>query len=288
MKRRELPPRLEAGAVWLVFHLFRLLPLDLASSIGGWIGRAIGYRLAVTRRARRNLARVMPDLPPAEREAIIRGMWDNLGRTAAEYPHLAEFRFGPGERVEVQGLEHVLAVRDDGKPGLFFSGHLGNWELMGFCGVQYGLPLHLVYRATNNPHLGWVYSRGRVGELIPKGPLGARRALELLRSGEHLGMLIDQKMNDGIAVPFFGIDAMTAPALASFALKFGCPVVPAHVERLGGARFRLIIEPPLAFADSDDRHAAIAAATAQVNRILEGWVRAHPDQWLWLHRRWPE
>ncbi len=291
MKRRELPPRLEAAAVWLIFHFFRLLPLDLASAIGGWIGRTVGYRLVLTRRARHNLQRVFPDMPAARREAVLRAMWDNLGRTAAEFPHLPEFRFGPGNRVEVEGWEHVQQLRDDGKPGLFFSGHLGNWELMGLCALRAGLPVHLVYRAPNNSRLEWVYQVGRGNEgvqLIPKGAAGARVALQLLKQGQHVGMLVDQKMNDGIAVPFFGIEAMTAPALATFALKYDCPVVAARVVRLGGARFRVCVEPPIRFDDTGDRHADILAAMTRVNGRLEGWIRQHPEQWLWLHRRWPD
>lgn len=291
MKRRELPPRLEAFAIWLVYHLFRLMPLDSASAVGGWIGRTIGYRLPLTRRARRNLQRVLPHLAAGEREAILRGMWDNLGRTAGEFPHIDEFRFGPGERVEVEGAEHLHAVRDDGKPGLFFSGHLANWELMGLGAVRHGVPVHLIYRAPNNPRLNWVYERGRSNDgvqLIPKGAPGARTALDLLRRGAHLGMLVDQKMNDGIAVPFFGIDAWTAPALASFALKFRCPVVPVHVERVGGARFRIVVEPPLQLEETGDRSTDIRLTMTKVNAILEGWIRHRPEQWLWLHKRWPE
>ena len=97
---------------------------------------------------------------------------DNLGRIAGEYPHLPSFRFGPGERVEVEGIEHIEALRDDGKPGLFFGGHFGNLELPGICVARQGLPLHLIYRAASNPHVNWIYERSRANtgvELIPKG-----------------------------------------------------------------------------------------------------------------------
>ncbi|HIJ62783.1 MAG TPA: lauroyl acyltransferase, partial [Rhodospirillaceae bacterium] len=234
MKRRELPPRLEAALIWLLFHAFRLLPLDAASAVGGWIGRHAGPRLSVSRRARRNLQAAMPALSAGEREQVLRRMWDNLGRTVAEFPHIEDFAFGPGQRVEVEGEEHILALRDDGRPGLLFSGHLANWELMGPTAFHYGLRVHLVYRAANNRYLHWLYRRGRHNEgvtLIPKGSAGARTALGLLAKGEHVGMLVDQKMNDGIAAPFFGRPAMTAPALAAFALKYDCPVLPARILR---------------------------------------------------------
>ena len=120
------------------------------------------------------------------------------------------------------------------------------------------------------------------------GAGGAKKLIEALSRGEHLGMLVDQKLNEGIAVPFFGRDAMTAPALAQLALRFGCPVVPARVERLDGAHFRLTVYPPLTLATSGDRQADIAAAMGQINALIEEWIRARPEQWLWLHRRWPD
>src|SRR6185437_12707464 len=130
--------------------------------------------------------------------------------------------------------------------------------------------------------------RGDQGELIPKGALGSRRAVAALRRGGHLSMLADQKLNDGIAVPFFGRPAMTAPALASLALHYDCAVLPARVERLGGARFRLTIHPPLQMPRSGDRAADAAALMAAVNATLESWIRERPEQWFWLHRRWPD
>jgi KDO2-lipid IV(A) lauroyltransferase len=101
-------------------------------------------------------------------------------------------------------------------------------------------------------------------------------------------MLVDQKMNDGIAVPFFGRDAMTAPALAVLALRYDCAVVPIRMQRLKGARFRMISEPPLALPKTGDNNADRRALMIEVNAIVERWVREHPEQWLWLHRRWPD
>jgi KDO2-lipid IV(A) lauroyltransferase len=108
-----------------------------------------------------------------------------------------------------------------------------------------------------------------------------------LRRGAHLALLADQKLNDGIAVPFFGRPAMTAPALALLALRFDCTVLPARVERLRGAHFRLTLYPPLELPRSGDRDADVAALMERVNRTLEGWIRERPEQWFWLHNRWP-
>jgi KDO2-lipid IV(A) lauroyltransferase len=152
------------------------------------------------------------------------------------------------------------------------------------------MKLSNVYRAANNRHVDRLLRvlRTDSAELIPKGSAGARRVIAALGRGAPLAMLIDQKMNDGIPVPLFGRDAMTAPALAQLALKYDCPVLPARVERVGGAHFRVTVEPPLAVPRSGDRQADTRALMAAVNQQLERWIAARPEQWLWLHRRWPD
>ena len=283
---------LEAAPVALALGLFKLLPVDAASALGGRIARFVGPLLPVARVARRNLERCFPEMDAAQRRRVLRDMWDNLGRVLAEYPHLGDFTsYAPNAHVEVIGVENVDLLRDDGKPGLFFSGHLGNWELNSHSVFMRGIPIVLFYRAPNNPFVDAMLTRARghvATRSIPKGPRGARDGISVLARGGHIGMLVDQKMNDGIAVPFFGRPAMTAPALAQLALRFDCPVVPARIERLRGTRFRLTFYPPLEIPRTGDRSTDVRAIMTEVNRILEGWVRETPSQWLWPHRRWPD
>jgi Kdo2-lipid IVA lauroyltransferase/acyltransferase len=288
MTGKELRQRLEAVGARLIWALFAALPLDAASDLGGWLGRGLGPLLGVNRVARRNLKAAFPEKSESEIEAVIRAMWDNIGRVAGEFPHLPRIA---AERVELVGGEYIDLLRDDGRAGIFISGHLGNWEINGAVAAARGLPLHLVYRAANNPWIEDLYRKGRAGSshaLIQKGPEGARQALIVLKKGGHLGMLVDQKMNDGIPVPFFGRDAMTAPAQAAFATKFGCPLVPARVERLNGAHFRVTVLPPLDFPHTDDGREDNRLLLIRINALLEEWIRERPGQWLWVHKRWPE
>ncbi len=278
----------EALLVLGVHRLFRALPLDHASALGGRIARTIGPRLPGSRTARRNLTRAFPEKTAAEIETILRGMWDNLGRTIAEYPHLEQIGH---ERVEVVGAEHADALRDDGKAGIMVSGHLANWEVQPVVARQRGLELALVYRAPNNPLVGklLIGLRNTASDtLIPKGPDGARMLLRVLSKGGHVAMLIDQKMNDGIPVPFFGRDAMTAPAAAQLGLRFNVPLCLALTERLDGARFRVTVLPPMEYPTSGDRNTDSRIVMERLNALLEDWVRGRPAQWLWLHRRWPD
>jgi KDO2-lipid IV(A) lauroyltransferase len=290
--RRLLIYPAEALAVYALYHLFALLPVDAASAIGGWLGRAIGPWLPASRRALDNLQKALPDLPPARHRAILRGLWDNLGRVMAEHPHLERIWDGETKgRVQVVGAEYLPKPDDTGRrPCLMFSGHLANWELLPVGASRHGLTLTSIYRRPNNPLIQRLITAGRHagrGRLVPKGRDGARAIVAALAEGGTVAMLVDQKMNDGIAVPFFGQPAMTAPALAQLALKFRCPVLPARTERLGGARFRLTVLPPLPLPDTGNREADVRALMTQVNGLLESWIRERPEQWLWLHQRWP-
>jgi KDO2-lipid IV(A) lauroyltransferase len=275
----------------MCFGAFGLLPLDWASAIGGALARTIGPRLGISKRARLNIRRALPELADHEIAKTIAQMWDNLGRVAAEYPHLRQIRvFEPGGRVETQGFEHMDRAVAAGRRMIIFSGHIANWEIGMLAAVQYGAEVAQIYRAANNPLIDRMITRFRSigGELIPKGTVAARRVIAVLRRGAHVTMLADQKMNDGIPVPFFGRPAMTASALAALALRFDCDVLPARVERLGGARFRLTIFPPLPLPRSGDQHADVATMMTRVNQILEELIRDRPEEWFWLHRRWPD
>jgi KDO2-lipid IV(A) lauroyltransferase len=288
----SLSQRVQGLGARFLLGLFRLLPVDAASALGGFLARTIGPRLGASKRAVINLRRAMPELSEAEISRIVRGMWDNLGRVIAEYPHLDRFRvYEQGGRVEHVGTELVDPILAAGRPILFISAHFGNWEVATLAATQRGLKVAQVYRAANNPYVDALVTEFRsiVGsELIPKGMVAARRSMEALKEGRHLALLVDQKMNDGIAVPFFGRDAMTAPAVAQLAMRYNAAIIPARVERLAGARFRLTVFPEIEQPRSGDRQADTRAIMTRVNAVLESWIRARPEQWFWLHRRWPD
>lgn len=278
-----------------LIHFLELLGPVNASNIGGWLARSIGPRLPVSRIAHANLRQALPLLDARERSIIVRDVWDNLGRNAAEIPHLAalkQTKYGPGW--ELAGAEHIEDLRCHATQAIFFSGHLGNWEMVLPIAGQLGLPVCGFYRRASNLGVDDVIQSLRQRALMPKalmfakGSKGARAALLHLAKGGSLGLLVDQKMNDGISVPFFGREAMTAPALAHFALRFKIPIIPVHVVRLGPARFRMVCEAPLNIALAGDKQTDVYNITLAMNETLERWIRASPESWLWLHRRWPK
>lgn len=291
----HLSDRVQAAALRLAVAVLRRLGPVTASNLGGAIARTVGPWLPVSRVALDNLTFAMPELDTASRHRVMRGVWDNLGRTAAELPHLRALQrttAGPGWECDDDST--LLALKAQPGPAVLFTGHLANWEIGFPVAAALGLDISWFYRpATNSIVDGVIQSmrRDAVGaelNMFAKGRAGAVAAMKHLRAGGRLGMLVDQKLNEGIPVPFFGRPAMTTTALAAFALRSRCPVIPIRAVRLGPARFRVICDPPMALPQTGDTEADIRTLTEAVNATLERWIRHQPQDWLWLHRRWPK
>jgi len=280
---------IEALLVRVLFFTLRCVSLDKASAFGGWLARHVGPLHKSDRIARANLAKTMPELSAHEVDTIIDKMWDNLGRTMGEYPHLTSPEMA--KRMQVIGHEHFDAVRRSGKSCLFIAGHFANWELAPKSAGLYNLPLVLIYRHANNAMVDGLIRSTRLSyaqSMFPKGRKGAVELIRAIREGKPIGMLVDQKMNEGLAIPFMGLDAMTAPATAELALKYDLPIYMAQVVRHHGAHFTVTIHPPLQMTPTGDKHKDVVDVMTTINHIFEEWVRQCPEQWFWVHRRWPK
>ena len=222
--------------------------------------------------------------------------WSELGRTAGELPHLGRLPRGAGRRPgwTVEGEEHLATLAHGGGPAIFVTGHIGNWEVLPLASIACGVPVASFYRAAKNEGVDAIVAKFRQRaagpdvKLFRKGAQGARQAMLHLRQGGFLGMLVDQKLNDGVEARLFGRPAMTAPAAAAFALHFRCPVIPILCRRIGPARLHVVVEPPVDVPLTGERAADILAVTQRINDRLETWIRDDPGSWLWMHRRWPK
>lgn len=283
--------RLEAILAYGMFGLFRLLPIDWVSAIGGTLASLFGPLSRAHRTARRNLTRALPGLPEQNYSSILGEVWNNFGRVMAEYAVLS--RLGTDKeknRVEAHGLEHIAALSKSGRPTIMFASHIANWEVAALTVGWNAAPPALVYRAPNNPLIEDLLQRARghaTSALIPKGSGGARTIVSILKNGGFVQMAVDQKMNTGIAIPFFGRNAMTGDAIARLALRYDCAILPARCERLDGCRFKVTYEEPWYPEVTGDQDADIRTTLERINQTIEGWVREKPGQWLWLHNRWP-
>ncbi len=271
----------EALLVSILFMIFRILPLDTASRFGGFLGRNIGMHLAASRKARRNIEL---SLPKAEADTVLRGMWDNLGRVMAEYPHLKRIA---RDRISISGGKHAKTAAKGNKGAVFMAAHFGNWEVIA-AGIytHFYDNVHVTYRAPNNPisDIILAYARTLGGKIKAhsKSRSGGRAMMRAIKDGAFLGVMIDQKYNEGIEADFFGRAAMTNPFFAQIARRYDVPLIPVYCRRTQGAYFELIFEPPMKLGQDDGTTIDLAHAR------LETWIKESPEQWLWLHRRWKE
>lgn len=281
--------RLEAFAYDVVVGLVRLMPLDVASNLGGWVGRTLGPMTGTHRTASDNLRIAFPEMPEPERQRLLNAQWDNTMRTFFELLMMDRLTPASG-RLEIVGQEKLEEIARTGEPVIFISGHFANWELMPAAILAAGITCQITYRPTNNPYVDARIkkSRARYGvELFaPKGD-GTRELVAALGRGECVALMNDQKYNPGPAVPFFGEPAHTAPGATRLALRFGARVVPMSAQRLPGVRFRLVVHDAIPIPDTGDKTGDIDRGVAAISRFIEARVREHPDDWFWVHKRWP-
>ncbi len=269
----------------------RLFPLEWVSAAGGALGRWLGPLTRAHKVAARNIEIAFPDLTPEARAALLRDQWDNTGRTFFEFPFMDRITPASG-RVEVVGRERLVALAREKRPAVLISGHFANWEVMAACIVDSGLDCQITYRAANNPYVDRRIKEGRarygVRLFAPKGSDGSRELLAALAKGEAVAFLNDQKFNGGVAAPFFGRPAHTAFASTRLALRFDAVMQPMVVERLPGARFRVIVPEPIRLQNTGDRERDLRAGVEKINAFVEAQVRRRPAEWFWVHRRWPK
>lgn len=288
--RERISWRIEALGYDLIVMFLRALPVDWASAFGGWLFRTLGPLTPVNRTASDNLRLAFPDLDEDAHVRLLNAQWDNVGRTFAEFPLMDRIRPATG-RVEVVNGERLSEIRDRGEPVVFISGHFANWEVMPATIVESGVTCLMTYRAMNNPLIDKRVKEGRAAygvELFaPKGE-ATRDLMSALSNGQSVALMNDQKFNAGLALPFFGHEAHTAPGPSRLALKYGVVLQTMTVERTRGARYRVVVHEPIRLEQTGDRARDIEVAVRRVNAWVEERVRERPQEWFWVHKRWPK
>ncbi len=279
---------LEALLLYILFFIFKALPTETASNIGGWIGKTTGPKMAASRKAYRNITRALPDKTEEEKADIIKGMWENLGRIIAEYPHLEKLSLN---NTEIIYKDSTKEITQSNAPLIYFGGHIGNWEVN--CAAtltQIKRPAILTFRAPNNPYVAKLLDKTRTlnGRLkaYPKSRESGRHLIKAMRNNDTIGILIDQKYSEGVNSLFFGHEAMTNPVFIQLCQRFSCPLIPIRNERIKGCNFKLTLYPPINVMNKDNTPRDIDDVIKEAHALLEEWIKERPDQWIWLHRRW--
>lgn len=282
----------EALALTVFWRVSALLPLNRASDAGRRLLKALGPRLPKSRNFETNRALAFPDRTETEIRTLVRETWGNVGALLAEYPHLESLSNGEaGHRIETVVKGHIRALHESGKPAIFVSAHLANWEILPLVGKQLGIPLTVVYTPLRNPWLDRMLQRKRhtLDCSFVSRDGGMREIMRILSNGGSIGLLVDQRVDTGELVPFFGLGKATTLVPARLAGRFDCELIPVRVERLLGARFRATLHDPIRpDTEAADEHERALQITRKMNSLFETWIREQPQEWLCSNRIWPK
>ncbi len=304
-KRRDRYPKwyvlLRNGGDWIIARIFlgflaimKWLPADAAIAATGRLAKTFGMMHPRTKLARDNLTAAFPEKSAEEIERILRAMWDNLGRTAAEYVFLdqifdIDLENPQNGRFEVSGLENFVELRDLDGPAICFTAHTGNWEVLPVGAAAHDLKITALFRPPNNRYLAAELLKARttaMGHLVPSKAGAAWALADVMHKGGKVGVLADQYFSKGPKVTFFGRETPANPLLAKLARNFDCPVYPARTVRLPNGRFRIELQDRIDPLRDESGRVDTAALTQNVTDIIEGWIHEYPEQWLWAHKRW--
>lgn len=280
-----------------LLKLLRLTNPDTMGNIAGRFMRTVGPLLPENRIGRANLTAAFPEKSATEIDTILHGVWDNLGRIAAEFAHLDRLSdFDPwhperSKRIEARSsdLDRFFKLIEQRRPAIIFAAHFANWELPAVCAAACKQDTAVLYRRPNNPAIDkWLHDTraAAMGMLIPTGLDAPIKLAEALGRGTHVGMLVDQYYSRGVDVTFFGRRTKANPLLARLARHLDCPIHGLRVIRLPDHRFRVELSEQVQPVRDADGKVYIAGTTQAIMSVVEGWIREYPEQWLWVHRRW--
>ena len=278
---------LEFIFIVILFIIFKILGFKLASNMGGYIGKKIGPLFRSKQTILNNIKNALPNTNKADLELIIQNMWENYGRILAEYVFLKDFRKEKlNDYLEIEGKEHLNKVRDSNEQVVFVSGHFNNFELMAMQIEKSGINLAAIYRPLNNIFLNGIMEKIRTKYIcknqIKKGRSGTRELLKSFNNKNSIALMIDQRVSEGEKSNFFGQDAFTTTIPAQLVKKFGCKIVPIHIERYNDFYFKMKVEEPINY----NKDSTIDEITLSLNKLLEKMILKNPSQWIWSHNRW--
>ena len=271
----------------LLFLLFKILGLRLASYVSSKIVYFVGPFFRSKNLIKSNILKALPNLNKKEIEKISKGMWANYGRILAEYIFIKEMRNSRlKSNIEIKGQEVLEKIKKNNEPVIFISGHFNNFELMAMHIEKSGINLAAIYRPLNNKFLNFIMEKIRKKYVcrnqIKKGISGTRELLNCFKNNISVALMIDQRVSQGIKSNFFKYEALTTTIPAQFARKYNCEIVPVYIERKNNFNFKLTIHKPIDYRVDD----TIENITLKLNALLEEMILKNPDQWIWSHNRW--
>ena len=274
--------------LWIIlFLIFKIIGFKNSSNIGGKIGEIFGPFIRSEKILKKNILNAFPNIDNNSLKKIKKDMWNNYGRTFAEYAFIKEFKNGKLEdNLKIEGAEILQKVIDEKKPVLFLSGHFANFELMAMVIERSGINLAAIYRPLNNFFIEPYMTRLRKNNIckvqIKKGLNGIKEIFRFLKNNYSIAMMIDQRVRQGERIDFFKKKAHTTSLPALLAIKFKCQIVTIKIKRYENYKFKITIEKPVIFSETE----TVGSITLKLNSWLERTILENPSQWIWTHDRW--
>jgi KDO2-lipid IV(A) lauroyltransferase len=281
---RNLTYRFQTGLVIGLLWVLHRLDYPTRLRFGGWFFSRVVVRVTqYQRRILQNLALIFPDLTSTEAKKLSQRISQNIGITFTELFSPKDFvQKNTNYNLTGNGFEALKTAQTKGRPAIVVSGHFGNYDVVRTNLIREGLNVGGLYRRMENPYFHDLYikSISAIGDgLFERGLPGLKGMLKFLRGGGVLAVLIDQRISGGETLNFMGHPAYTSLSIAELALKLEAVVVPAYAVRKPDLSYDIVIEDPIVPSTARQM-------TQDLNDSLSKQVRAHPEQWFWIHRRW--
>lgn len=280
---------------YVLFELFlnamKVIGFKNSANFCSFIARSVGPYLKVSKVAEKNLTKAFKN--KVDTKKMLPQIWDNFGRYIGEFPFINELSDKKMQSMFVmEGMKNVKSYQKEQKPFLLFLAHQANWDFVIRHITDIYPKFAIVYRKANNPYVDKKILQTRSKDknilMVPKGPTGAKGLVKAIKNGYSIAMLVDQKMNDGIEVPFFGRPAMTANAIAKLSLQYNYPIIPCQLIRTKNNHFKAILYPEIKYQTTNHKEKDVYNIMLIINQTLEKWIKENPSQWFWFHNRWKD
>jgi Kdo2-lipid IVA lauroyltransferase/acyltransferase len=275
-----------------LFCIFKIIGLKNSSNLGSLIGIFFGPLFRSKNITKKNIEVALGKLSKEKEKEIIDGMWSNIGRTFSEYVFLKDFRFNKMDfnHIQINGIEHLDAIKKNNESVIFYSGHFANFEMMAMEIDKFGIKCAAIYRPLNNfflnPLMEYLRMKYVCSNQVPKGRMGMREIINKIKNGYSVALMVDQRVSEGPRELLFNKPAHTTTIPAQLALKYGCKLVPILIERKENIKFELTIYEPYRIKKTGNDRNDTKNITLKINQTLEKMIIKNPNQWIWSHNRW--
>ena len=282
----------EFTSIISLFCIFKIIGLKNASTLGSVLGRLIGPFFRSKNITKKNIKIGLGNLDEKRETEIINAMWSNIGRTFAEYAFLKNFKFDKTNfsHIKINGTNYLEQIKKNNEPVIFYSGHFANFELMAMELDKFGIKAAAIYRPLNNfllnPIMEYLRRKYICPNQITKGRMGMREIISRVKDGYSIALMVDQRVGEGLRIPFFNKPAHTTTVPAQLALKYNCRLVPIFLERKEGPNFEMTIHEPYKIEKTGNNGADTKNITLKINQVIEKMILNNPTQWIWSHNRW--